>query len=52
VKYRLSLDHADLTALVAMGPSARHITPQVLAARIRALPDQVTVTAVTGGGRR
>jgi 23S rRNA (guanine745-N1)-methyltransferase len=45
VKYRLSLDHADLAALVAMGPSARHITSQTLAARIRALPDPATVTA-------
>ena len=35
VNYQLSLDHADLTALVSMGPSARHITPQALAARIR-----------------
>ncbi len=32
VKYQLKLDHADLTALVTMGPSARHITPQDLAA--------------------
>jgi 23S rRNA (guanine745-N1)-methyltransferase len=45
VNYQLSLDHADLTALVAMGPSARHITPQALAARIRALPEPATVTA-------
>jgi 23S rRNA (guanine745-N1)-methyltransferase len=45
VKYRLSLDHADVAALVAMGPSARHITPQDLADRIRGLPDPVTVTA-------
>lgn len=27
-----------------MGPSARHITPGTLAARIRALPDPATVT--------
>jgi 23S rRNA (guanine745-N1)-methyltransferase len=45
VKYRLRLDHADLAALVAMGPSARHITPQALAARVGALPDPLTVTA-------
>jgi 23S rRNA (guanine745-N1)-methyltransferase len=44
VTYRLTLDHADLTALVAMGPSARHITTDVLAARIGALPDPATVT--------
>jgi 23S rRNA (guanine745-N1)-methyltransferase len=44
VNYRLSLDHADLTALVSMGPSARHITPQGLAARINSLPSPFTVT--------
>jgi hypothetical protein len=44
VNYQLSLDHADLTALVSMGPSARHITPQALAARIRSLPSPFTVT--------
>ncbi|HEY7263733.1 MAG TPA: hypothetical protein VH589_19890 [Trebonia sp.] len=44
VNYRLCLDHADLIALVSMGPSARHITPQALAARISALPSPFTVT--------
>ena len=44
VNYQLSLDHADLTALVSMGPSARHITPQALAARVRSLPSPFTVT--------
>jgi 23S rRNA (guanine745-N1)-methyltransferase len=44
VNYQLSLDHADLTALVSMGPSARHITPQSLAARVRSLPSPFTVT--------
>jgi len=44
VNHELKLDHADLTALVTMGPSARHITPQDLAARIRGLPSPVTVT--------
>jgi 23S rRNA (guanine745-N1)-methyltransferase len=44
VNYQLSLDHADLTALVSMGPSARHITPQALAARIGSLPSPFTVT--------
>jgi 23S rRNA (guanine745-N1)-methyltransferase len=44
VNYLLSLDHADLTTLVSMGPSARHITPQALAARIRSLPSPFTVT--------
>ena len=45
VNYQLSLDHADLAALLARGPSARHITPQALAARIRDLPEPATVTA-------
>ena len=44
VNYQLSLDHADLTTLVSMGPSARHITPQALAARIRSLPSPFAVT--------
>ncbi len=44
VDYQLSLDHADLTALVSMGPSARHITPQALEDRIRSLPSPFTVT--------
>lgn len=44
VNYQLGLDHADLTTLVSMGPSARHITAQALAARIRSLPSPFTVT--------
>jgi 23S rRNA (guanine745-N1)-methyltransferase len=44
VNDRLSLDHANLSALVSMGPSARHITPQALAARLRSLPSPFTVT--------
>jgi len=44
VNYQLSLDHADLTALVSMGPSARHITPQALSAGLRYLPSPATVT--------
>lgn len=44
VNYQLSLDHADLATLVSMGPSARHITPQALAARICSLPSPFTVT--------
>jgi 23S rRNA (guanine745-N1)-methyltransferase len=44
VNYQLSLDHADLTTLVSMGPSSRHITPQALAARVRSLPSPFTVT--------
>jgi 23S rRNA (guanine745-N1)-methyltransferase len=44
VRYQLRLGHADVTALAAMGPSARHITAGALAARVAALPDPVTVT--------
>jgi 23S rRNA (guanine745-N1)-methyltransferase len=45
VRYQLSLGHADLTDLVAMGPSARHIDADELAARVAALsPAPVTVT--------
>jgi 23S rRNA (guanine745-N1)-methyltransferase len=44
VRFELELDHADLAALVAMGPSARHITPEKLAGRVNALPALVPVT--------
>jgi len=45
VRYQLRLGPADLTDLVAMGPSARHIGADELAARVAALPSApVTVT--------
>ena len=44
VRYELRLGHADLTDLIAMGPSARHIDADDLAARAAALPDPVAVT--------
>ena len=44
VRYELRLDHAALTDLVAMGPSARHITPAELAERVAAVPDPAPVT--------
>jgi 23S rRNA (guanine745-N1)-methyltransferase len=44
VRYPLRLSRAGLTDLVAMGPSARHITAEDLAARVAALPDPVAVT--------
>ncbi|MGH3290452.1 MAG: putative RNA methyltransferase [Trebonia sp.] len=44
VRYQLRLGHADLTDLVAMGPSARHIGADELAARVAALSAPVTVT--------
>jgi 23S rRNA (guanine745-N1)-methyltransferase len=43
-RYQLRLGHAELTNLVAMGPSARHIGADELAARVAALPAPVTVT--------
>jgi 23S rRNA (guanine745-N1)-methyltransferase len=44
VRYELALGHAGLTDLVAMGPSARHIGADELAAKVAALPDPVAVT--------
>ena len=44
VRYQLRLGHGDLTDLVAMGPSARHIDADALAGRVAALPPQVNVT--------
>jgi 23S rRNA (guanine745-N1)-methyltransferase len=44
VRYQLRLGHADLTSLVAMGPSARHISAGELEVLVAALPEPVTVT--------
>jgi 23S rRNA (guanine745-N1)-methyltransferase len=44
LRYQLSLDHSALAALVGMGPSARHVAADDLAARIAALPATVNVT--------
>jgi len=44
VRYQLRLGHADLTDLVAMGPSARHMDSGELATRVAALPAAVKVT--------
>ncbi len=44
LSYRLRLDHAAIHDLVSMGPSAYHLTPAQLAARIAGLPDRLTVT--------
>jgi 23S rRNA (guanine745-N1)-methyltransferase len=41
----MSLSHADVRALVGMGPSAFHVAPAELAARVAALPSPVAVTA-------
>jgi 23S rRNA (guanine745-N1)-methyltransferase len=44
IRYELRLGHAELTSLVAMGPSARHVAADDLAIRVAALPAPVTVT--------
>jgi 23S rRNA (guanine745-N1)-methyltransferase len=44
VRYELRLGHAELTDLVAMGPNARHVGPDALAARVAAQPDPFPVT--------
>jgi 23S rRNA (guanine745-N1)-methyltransferase len=41
----MRLAHGEITALVAMGPSARHTDPEDLRKRISALPEPVLVTA-------
>ncbi|MFC9355484.1 putative RNA methyltransferase [Rhodococcus sp. NPDC057014] len=45
VEYPMSLSHLDVTRLVGMGPSARHLTPERLASSIAALPQDYPVTA-------
>lgn len=44
LEYRASMDHAALTALVAMGPSAHHVTAREISARVSALAASVDVT--------
>lgn len=44
VSTTMSLAPADIEALVAMGPSARHATAPDLAARVRRLPNPATIT--------
>lgn len=44
VERTLVLDHVDVAALVAMGPSARHLNEQQVAERVAALPDPLAVT--------
>ncbi|MBO0789020.1 MAG: 23S rRNA methyltransferase [Actinobacteria bacterium] len=43
-EYQLPLGQPELAALVAMGPSARHLPPPVAAQRIGALPSPLPVT--------
>lgn len=42
---RLALDRRSVAAAVAMGPSARHVDPATLAARVERLPEPQDVTA-------
>lgn len=42
---QLSLSHAEVATLVGMGPSAWHLAPDVLAARLARLPEPCRVTA-------
>jgi 23S rRNA (guanine745-N1)-methyltransferase len=44
-RYRMSLSHRDVVALVGMGPSARHVQEAQLEARVGALPEPLAVTA-------
>ena len=45
VEFDLTLDHAAVSALIRMGPTARHLSGDELVEQIGALPDQLTVTA-------
>ena len=45
VRVAMSLGYADVEALVAMGPTSRHVTASDMRARIGALPEPVGVTA-------
>ncbi|WP_018295859.1 methyltransferase domain-containing protein [Corynebacterium lubricantis] len=45
IEFPITLDRASIAAQVGMSPSARHIEPGELAAKLQALPDTMTVTA-------
>lgn len=45
IEYPMTLDRESIAAQIAMSPSARHIGPEALAARVAALPPAMTVTA-------
>ncbi|WP_456574986.1 putative RNA methyltransferase [Blastococcus sp. SYSU D00820] len=47
---RLVLDRAAVTTLVGMGPHARHLAPDQLAARVAGLPERVAVTVAVDVG--
>lgn len=45
VEFPMMLDQKSIASQIGMSPSARHIKPDALAARIAALPEQMEVTA-------
>lgn len=45
IEFPMSLDRESIAAQVGMSPSARHLDPEVLAERVAALPETMTVTA-------
>ncbi|GAB3595929.1 23S rRNA (guanine(748)-N(1))-methyltransferase [Corynebacterium faecale] len=45
VEFPMMLDQKSIASQIGMSPSARHIKPDALAARIEALPEQMEVTA-------
>jgi len=44
VEFDLTLGHADIGALVRMGPTARHLAAPELQAELRTVPDPLTIT--------
>jgi 23S rRNA (guanine745-N1)-methyltransferase len=50
-RQQLALDHAAVRTLVGMGPHARHLGEQELAARVAALPEPVAVTVAVDVAR-
>lgn len=44
VEYVLRLDRMSIADLVSMGPSARHLSPELIHERVAALPDALDVT--------
>jgi 23S rRNA (guanine745-N1)-methyltransferase len=45
IDYPMELTHAEITAVVAMGPSAHHRDPELLHHAITRLPEPLSVTA-------
>lgn len=45
LNWKMNLTHQNVAALVAMGPSARHVSSSALESRMAGLPDPIQVTA-------